>query len=162
MSSTTETVATPKDLNCTDTVYIKDSNDGTIWLGDCIVTNEYDKGVREGRKQICDIIRKDSNAKFGGEFLNYRINPDNTLTATSIYIKKVIYSNPAVIAFWSDGTKTVAKCSESDTYNPEFGLLLCYCYRTIGKEKVMKLFSDWLSVCDYNIITLADVRRKHK
>ena len=145
-------------LNCTST----NSQNTATATGVDVYYFDYNKGKIDGHKEICDLLRKDSKAKFGGEFTNYCINNDNTLTLTSIYIKKVIYSNPAVIVFWNDGTKTVAKCSESDTYNPEFGLLLCYCYRTIGKEKVMKLFSDWLSVYDYNIITLADVRRKHR
>ena len=32
-------------------------------------------------------------------------------------IKKVIYNNPATIICWEDGTKTVVKCSEGDTYD---------------------------------------------
>lgn len=39
-------------------------------------------------------------------------------------IKKVIFNNPATIVFWSDGTKTVVKCGENDTFDPEKGLAM--------------------------------------
>ena len=32
-------------------------------------------------------------------------------------IKKVIFNDPATIVLWDDGTKTVVKCSEGDTYS---------------------------------------------
>ena len=31
-------------------------------------------------------------------------------------ITKVIFADPATIIFWSDGTKTVVKCEETDIY----------------------------------------------
>ena len=40
-------------------------------------------------------------------------------------IEKVIYNPPATIVMWSDGTKTVVKCSENDEYHPMTGLLSC-------------------------------------
>ena len=39
-------------------------------------------------------------------------------------IKKVIFNNPATIVFWSDGTKTVVKCGDNDTFDPEKGLAM--------------------------------------
>lgn len=39
-------------------------------------------------------------------------------------IKKVIFNNPATIVFWSDGSKTVVKCGENDTFDPEKGLAM--------------------------------------
>ena len=32
-------------------------------------------------------------------------------------IKKVIFNDPATVVIWDDGTKTVVKCSEGDTYS---------------------------------------------
>lgn len=40
-------------------------------------------------------------------------------------IKKVIFNDPATIVLWMDGTKTVVKCTEGDTYDKEKGLALC-------------------------------------
>ena len=45
---------------------------------------------------------------------------------------EVIYQNPATIAFWADGTKTVARCSAMDDYDPEVGLLVCIAKHYFG------------------------------
>ena len=37
-------------------------------------------------------------------------------------IKNVIFAPPATIVYWSDGSKTVVKCSEKDVFDPEKGL----------------------------------------
>lgn len=42
---------------------------------------------------------------------------------------KVIFHDPATIAYWPDGQKTVAKCMEGDKYDPELGLIICYMHR---------------------------------
>lgn len=39
-------------------------------------------------------------------------------------IKKVIFNDPATIVCWSDGTKTVVKCGDNDTFDPEKGLAM--------------------------------------
>ena len=49
-----------------------------------------------------------------------------------VSIERVIYSNPATIVFWDDGTKTVAKCSEENVYDPESGLLWCIAKKSYG------------------------------
>lgn len=40
-------------------------------------------------------------------------------------IKKVIINKPCTIIMWNDGTKTVTKCHEFDSYDPEKGILAC-------------------------------------
>ena len=42
---------------------------------------------------------------------------------------KVIFHDPATIAYWPDGQKTVAKCMAGDKYDPELGLIVCYMHR---------------------------------
>lgn len=84
-----------------------------------------------------------------------------------IYIKKVIYSELTTIVLWSDGTKTVAKCSENDEFNPETGLAICYLKKLVGATEVRNLFRDWITDdvvrTDEDItITLKDVRRNRK
>ena len=46
--------------------------------------------------------------------------------------KKVIYAPPATIVLWEDGTKTVVKCDERDTYDAKYGLALCYMKKALG------------------------------
>ena len=107
-----------------------------------------------------------STSRFSGSVIVLdRINEDNnTLEFSNIYITKVLYNNPATIVFWSDGTKTVSKCSGNDIYSKETGLAICLAKRLIGSSHVRELFSDWLEEespdKDYAIY-LKDVRKKH-
>lgn len=39
-------------------------------------------------------------------------------------ITKVIINKPGVVVFWSDGTKTISKCSKKDIFDPEVGLAM--------------------------------------
>lgn len=62
-----------------------------------------------------------------------------------IQIKKVIFNNPATIVMWSDGTKTVVKCSERDTYDPEKGLAMAIAKKSFGnKGNYYKELKYWL------------------
>lgn len=47
-------------------------------------------------------------------------------------IKKVIFNDPATIVLWDDGTKTVVKCSEGDTYSEWAGIALCLAKKLYG------------------------------
>lgn len=49
-------------------------------------------------------------------------------------IKKVIFHDPATIILWEDGTKTVVKCQEGDTYSKEIGLAMCMLKKYMGNE----------------------------
>jgi len=49
-------------------------------------------------------------------------------------IKKVIFHDPATIVLWEDGTKTVVKCQEGDTYSKEIGLAMCMLKKYMGNE----------------------------
>lgn len=60
-------------------------------------------------------------------------------------IKNVIYNDPATIVFWTDGSKTVVKCGERDTYDPEKGLAMCIVKKFYGNEgNYYHKFSHWL------------------
>lgn len=68
---------------------------------------------------------------------------DKDKNLKEVYIKQVIYQNPATIVFWNDGTKTVSKCHMGDEYSPEAGLVLCILKKT--QEKTLKgLFEAWI------------------
>lgn len=56
--------------------------------------------------------------------------------------ERVIYNDPATIVFWKDGTKTVVKCMEGDTYNPEVGLAMCVC-KKLYDSKYHKFFKHY-------------------
>ena len=63
-------------------------------------------------------------------------------TAITVDIKKVIFNDPATIVIWADGTKTVVKCKEGETYSKWAGLALCYAKRING-EKFHAEFKRW-------------------
>lgn len=71
-------------------------------------------------------------------------------------IKKVIFNDPATVVIWDDGTKTVVKCSEDDTYSEWSGLAFCICKKLMGDE-FHKVFKHW---CDRDDIRkpIYDVR----
>ena len=78
----------------------------------------------------------------------------NAYGSTNLYeqckleIKKVIFSKPATIVFWSDGTKTIVKCGENDIYDPEKGLAMAVAKKFLGTNKshsnYMNEFKKWL------------------
>lgn len=60
-------------------------------------------------------------------------------------IKKVIFSNPATIVLWSDGTKTVVKCGENETFDEEKGLAIAIAKHALGNDGVYyEVFKKWL------------------
>jgi hypothetical protein len=60
-------------------------------------------------------------------------------------IKEVIFNNPATVVIWADGTKTVVKCQEGDTYNEELGLAMCISKKFFGnKGNFNEVFKKWI------------------
>ena len=50
------------------------------------------------------------------------------------YIRKVSYIGNRTITYWSDGDKVEARCLPTDTYNKEYGLIVCI---------LKKLYGSW-------------------
>ena len=60
-------------------------------------------------------------------------------------IKHVIFNYPATIVYWDDGTKTVVKCCDDDTYDPEKGLAMCFMKRALeNNENHHKVLKKWV------------------
>lgn len=49
-------------------------------------------------------------------------------------IKDVIFNDPATIVLWADDTKTVVKCQEGDTFDPEKGLAMAITKKLFGNK----------------------------
>lgn len=65
-------------------------------------------------------------------------------------IKNVIFNPPATIVFWADNTKTVVKCQEGDTYDPEKGLAMAISKKVLGnKHEYYNTFKYWMKKCPY-------------
>lgn len=78
---------------------------------------------------------------------NYHIRKMDTKkipTPAIASIKRVIFNPPATIVFWSDGKKTVVKCSKNESFDPEKGLAMAIVKRTQGNsEDYYKDISKW-------------------
>lgn len=73
------------------------------------MTNEYKKGLIEGR----EIVWK------------------------SISVDRIIFNDPATIVFWQDGTKTVVKCQKGQTFNPYFGFCAAIAKKLYGSNSML-------------------------
>lgn len=82
-----------------------------------------------------------------GEYKKYNYPGGfNKITEDGIenfYIEKVIYRAPATIVMWSDGTKTVSKCCEHDTYSPHAGLIYCIAKKLTSATKIHDIIHSW-------------------
>ena len=100
---------------------------------------------------------------------DFNIIHTKTQEVDCIHIVKVIYSNPATIVFWNDGTKTISKCHKPDTYSPEAGLVLCIMKKLEGSTGLYSLFEAWIPEDRFMDIpgfpitrTINDIRKEYK
>lgn len=66
--------------------------------------------------------------------------------------KKIIFSGPCTIVLWKDGTKTMARTNEEETFDPEKGVAVCFMKRALGEiegkkvlRKASKQYEDYLT-----------------
>ena len=68
-----------------------------------------------------------------------------SMSTNTVFLKKVIYNDPATIAFWSDGTKTIVKAQPGDIFDPEKGLAMVIAKKACGnKGNYYNGFKKWL------------------
>lgn len=64
---------------------------------------------------------------------------DKTVKYSSIpygfmVINKVVFNDPATIVFWKDGSKTIVKCGENESFDPEKGLAMAITKKAFGNQ----------------------------
>ena len=97
---------------------------------------------REGNKQPLKITSVEFSPISYPEITGYLIG---SVSKRKIGIKDVIFNNPATVVIWEDGTKTVVKCQEGDTYNEELGLAMCISKKFFGnKGNFNEVFKKWI------------------
>lgn len=89
---------------------------------------------------------RDGNWRIRSGALYPRCEGKKTASATNTAaIKDVIFAPPATIVYWSDGSKTVVKCSEKDVFDPEKGLAMAIAKRFGGnKGGYYKEIQNWV------------------
>lgn len=64
------------------------------------------------------------------------------------YADRVILHDPAVVVYWNDGTKTVAK-AQNERYDPEKGLAMCFVKKMLDTNgKTLTVFNKLLKEAD--------------
>ena len=95
----------------------------------------------------CDLTSdRDGNWRIRSGALYPRCVGNKTASATNTAaIKNVIFAPPATIVYWSDGSKTVVKCSEKDVFDLEKGLAMAIAKRCGGnKGSYYKEIQSWV------------------
>ena len=110
-------------------------------------------------------MSRKKNEHFSGyfdlaEIIGNAVDAINENNSWGVYITRVLYNNPATIVFWNDGLKTISKCSGTDVYNPQIGLLLAVLKRF---GKVNRILDDWSPVDEnQNVVNVSDVRARNR
>ena len=82
-----------------------------------------------------------SGGCFGNNYKDGQITLDDVMPD----IERVIFNNPATIVYWDDGTKTVVKCQEGDTYSQETGLAMAIAKKVFGNNSSYnEVFKQWV------------------
>ena len=67
-------------------------------------------------------------------------------TTRRVKVKDVVFSDPATVVFWSDGTKTVVKTRGGEKYDKEKGLAMAIVKKITGNtSNYYNIFKEWCS-----------------
>lgn len=70
---------------------------------------------------------------------------NNKCVTTKDTIQAVIFNAPATVVIWTDGTKTVVKCQDGDTYSKETGLAMAIAKKFLGNRgNFNEVFKKWI------------------
>lgn len=90
------------------------------------------------------------------DMIKNRITKDakDALNVNSIYgfygrnrfdIKKVYFKDPVTVVLWEDGSKTIVRRDERDTYDPEKALAMAFAKKALGnKGNYYNVFKKWI------------------
>lgn len=110
--------------------------------GDLLRDSQGDWRIRKREESVFDSMRYMHWANGVMEEATKKKGETNTTAAS---IKNVIFAPPATIVYWSDGSKTVVKCSEKDVFDPEKGLAMAIAKRCGGnKGSYYKEIQSWV------------------
>lgn len=105
--------------------------------------------------------RGNGKTKYFSDWMRGTLIADNIAEAARFGIKQVIFSNPATIVFWGDGTKTVVKCQDGDEFIPETGIAMCFMKKALGnKSNFNNTFKKHISIVEKRAaVFVADLKK---
>lgn len=112
---------------------------GDLKNGYSYITPKEAEEIRMQRETV-EKMRSETEDMIAKIYSSISFNPPR-----SVEIKKVIFNNPAIIVFWSDGKKTVVKCAGDEAFDEEKGLAMAISKRVLGnKGNYYNEFKKWL------------------
>ena len=75
-------------------------------------------------------------------------NEQSSINEIADSIDDILFNDPATVVFWSDGTKTVVRCSDADKYDPVDGLAMACLKKVIG-DNYYKMLKETVVVFKY-------------
>lgn len=119
----------------------------------CLVVNQDEICVSAAKAALNSIYGAKSLANSAAKKEIH--NEVRSVSIDPMKIKRVIFSYPATIVLWADGTKTVVKCQEGDAYSKDTGLALCIAKKALGNtSKFNDVFHKWIPEEEEEPITL--------
>lgn len=58
-------------------------------------------------------------------------------------LKRVLFTSPATVAWFIDGSKTTAIAGHGDTYDKETGLAVCMLKRVLGNKEYRRIMDEY-------------------
>ena len=108
----------------------------------------YNRYIKYYRDRTLEYARNDAYAVALSTAINAWRNFGalaSTMEVSNMEIEKVIFNEPATIVYWQDGTKTVVKCQEGDTFSKETGLAMAIAKKALGNEgNFNDIFRKWV------------------
>lgn len=97
------------------------------------------------QEKINDLKEKNDNEWFKSWKENIPLKGyfDTRISLPLPQLEKVVYEQPLTTAYWTDGTKTVSKCSEKDIFSKECGLAYCYMKKIFGDKKAKDIIRQY-------------------
>lgn len=109
----------------------------------------HEKIVKEGKRLMNEINKEKFNKSY------YGICARNSGMSNKYYIapKEVIFQDErTTIINWTDGTKTIVKCSDDDVFSPEAGIALCYMKKFVtdnDSKRFHRILKNLISVSKF-------------
>ncbi len=67
------------------------------------------------------------------------------LFSNELEVEDVIFNGPATIVIWNDGSKSIVKCNENDSFDKEKGLAMAIVKRLSGNNRnYYNLFKEYI------------------
>lgn len=120
-----------------------------LWLREESVHRDMqgDWRIRKVEESIYDALCYSTQAERMKEMLKKK----EAATMSAASIKNVIFNPPATIVYWTDGNKTVVKCSANDIFDPEKGLAMAVAKRACGNNsRYYKEIRRWVEKSKIN------------